>query len=85
MESLGQLFAPQMGETPLALILSRAGELPQPPMSSFSCHVQPQHPATRSSQRAASGGEETLPAIRHQVMIPHDLASWNRAKKEESH
>lgn len=83
-ESLGQLSAPQMGETTLALILSRAGGLPQPPMSSGSCPVQPQHPAARSSQRAASGGDEILPAIRHQAMIPHDLASWNRAKKEQS-
>lgn len=83
MDGLGQVCALQVGETPLALVLSGARELPQPPTSSVSWPVQPQHPAARSSERAASGGEETLPAIRHQVMIRHDLASWNRGKKEK--
>jgi len=31
------------------------------------------------------GGGETLPALRHQVMIPHDLASWNRVEEEKGH
>lgn len=79
---VGPAFCPPVRETLLAVILSRAGELPQPPTSSVSWPVQPQHPAARSSQRSASGGEETLHAIRHQVMISHDLESWNRVKRK---
>lgn len=68
---LGAAFCPEMGETLLALILSRAGELPQPPASHISWPIQPQCPAAQCSCIIEEGQErgKLLRAIKWQCWV----------------